>query len=239
MTNTQNSTHSFGCEICKDQGFIVGDNNTVTICDCRKASDHQRKMDKLFRAARIPRLYQGVTLKNTDPQVQPDALAAAKSYIDSWPVAHGLMFVGPVGTGKTHLAVMIQNEIIARHKVKSLMVSVPDLMDDLRQLGDEYGGRINALKTVDLLVLDDLGAQKNTEWVTERLYVVINARYADMLPTVITSNSLLSELSTIPGWERIVDRIVESCIIKTTDGESHRRSIALKKLKELEKCKNV
>jgi hypothetical protein len=42
MTNTQNSTHSFGCEICKDQGFIVGDNNTVAICDCRKAFDHQR-----------------------------------------------------------------------------------------------------------------------------------------------------------------------------------------------------
>ena len=78
------------------------------------------------------------------------------------------------------------------------------------------------LKTVPLLVLDDLGAQKTTEWVTERLFVIINARYDDLLPTIITSNIYLEELRQLPGWDRLVDRIVEMARAVRMAGRNYR-----------------
>src|SRR5690606_41371209 len=87
---------------------------------------------------------------------------------------------------------------------------------------DHASDRLELCKRVDLLVLDAIGAQRTTEWVTERLFVILDARYRDQRPTIITSNEHVESLERLPGWRRITDRIVEAAQLVRMDGESYR-----------------
>lgn len=199
------------------------------ICECVKRQQEQKKLLQLFSSAKIPKRYMGKSLDNFDQTWQPKAFKVAEGYLRGWnSLAHagrGLIFVGGVGTGKTHLAFAILLELLNRG-IRGMAATVPDLMDDLRpkhgETSDRQMKQIETLKTIDLLLLDDLGAQRNTEWVTERLFIILNARYNNMLPTVITSNEKLEDLEATPGWRRIIDRIVEMCGVVVVDGESYR-----------------
>ncbi len=97
----------------------------------------------------------------------------------------------PVGTGKTHLAAAIANEV-SQQETPVLFAIVPDLLDHLRKAIREgettYHERMELLRDVSLLVLDDLGAEQSTPWAQETLYQIINYRYIWRLPTVLTSN---------------------------------------------------
>jgi len=181
-------------------------------------------VDKLFKSARIPKRYQDKTLDNFDQSWQQKAYDYAVDYIKNWEEnsdnGHSIFFVGDVGTGKSHLAYAILNKLIEKG-VPGMAASVPDLLDDLR--GKEDNGAIEALKEIDLLVLDDLGSQKNTEWVTERLFIILNSRYADLKPTIITSNHRLELLEKTEGWPRIVDRIIEMSRLVKVEGRSYRQ----------------
>lgn len=214
------------CKKCTDSGFIANEDGTFSKCECLREKDDRARMEGLFRDARIPARYRGKTLDNFDKAYQPNAHRIACEYATTWPKPEGesLFFVGPVGTGKSHLARAILTEMIGRHKISGVAVTVPSLMDDLRPGADEglRAERIDVLKTVPLLVLDDLGAQRTTEWVTERLFVIVNARYDEMLPTIITSNVYLEDLCKLPGWDRLVDRIVEMARRVRLDGASYR-----------------
>ena len=204
-------------------GVVDVGNNTVEACDCAKQKKKQQKVDQLFKSARIPKRYLSKTLQNFDVELQPRPHRIATDYIKNWRECSdngdSLFFVGDVGTGKSHLAYAILNELIKKG-VPGMAVSVPDLMDDLRVTGSEA---MEALKEIDLLVLDDLGSQKNTEWVTERLFVILNSRYSDLKPTIITSNHRLEVLKQTEGWMRIVDRIIEMCLLIRVEGKSYRQ----------------
>lgn len=136
----------------------------------------------------------------------------------------GIFFFGPAGTGKTHLAVKIAQEVEGTRFVK-----VPKLLLSLKANFDGQGYEneqiIQRLANTPILILDDLGAEKATEWVAETLYILIDERYGNMKPTVITSNFSLSELAERLG-DRIVSRIMEMCRvieIKTSDKRKDRR----------------
>jgi len=188
----------------------------------------QEQINRLFQSANIPKRFANKTFDNFDYRRQPNAFAICKKYAMEFAKLReegkSLLLVGPVGTGKSHLAFAILNELI-RTGIPGMAVTVPDLMDELRpkNSGDsENDEKMRVLKTIDFLVLDDLGAQRNSDWVTERLFVILNSRYAHMLPTVITSNNYLEELEGIPGWWRIVDRLIEMCDIIEFHGASYR-----------------
>ena len=139
----------------------------------------------------------------------------------------GIFITGKAGTGKTHLAYAIAN-YCAEEIAPVLFWNIPELLKNIR---DDYGQRLEnksgefrkLMESRDLLVLDDLGAEKMTEWVEETFYIIINNRYEEMLPTIITSNLTLDELSTRLN-DRIVSRIAGMCDVFELKGKDRRIS---------------
>jgi hypothetical protein len=125
----------------------------------------------------------------------------------------------------THLAVAVMTELIKRKRVPSLFVTVPELLDNLRGAYNDPGRDIDewmdAVKNADLLVLDDLGAEKPNPWVRERLFVIVNHRYRESLPTIFTSNIGPKDLAEQLG-ERTASRIIEMCDWIALEGEDYR-----------------
>lgn len=109
---------------------------------------------------------------------------------DNW-----LLFVGPYGCGKTHLAAAIANYTLHHKQMGPIFAVVPDLLDYLRtafspNAETTYDQRFSAFRSADLLILDDLGTENATPWAREKLFQIINHRYIERAPTVITTNDL-------------------------------------------------
>ena len=133
------------------------------------------------------------------PQADPslaDALNKARMYVREYPtdIEHkGLLFTGSIGVGKTHLAVGVLKRVIQEYKAKGLFCDYREL---LKKIQNSYNPQVNTtelelLKPVfaaELLILDDLGAQKPSEWMWDTVALILNTRYNDKLRTIITTN---------------------------------------------------
>lgn len=151
----------------------------------------------------------------------------------SWS-GEGLYLAGPVGTGKTHLAAATARRLMYRRHTPTLFVTVPDLLDRMRPgnfggVQDDREAWFAAAKGAELLVLDDLGAEKATEWAQERVFILINHRYRERLPTIFTSNLDPEELGEHLG-ERVVSRIVEVSEFVRVAGVDYRELLRREKL---------
>src|SRR5215211_1404067 len=152
--------------------------------ECEKKNE-RREWELMRRNARVAALR------------ERSGFAKVMDYIMGWKDnqegGRGLYFCGPIGVGKTHLAVAVMNEIITKKRVPSLFVTVPELLDNLRGAYNDPGRDIDewmdSVKNADLLLLDDLGAERANEWVRERIFVIVNHRYREELPTIFTSNT--------------------------------------------------
>ncbi|MBT9153242.1 MAG: DNA replication protein DnaC [Firmicutes bacterium] len=138
----------------------------------------------------------------------------------------GLFIMGSYGAGKSHIAAAICNRML-QQEYTCRYANVPETLAKIRATYDGYGSEsriLDELITVNLLVLDDMGAEKPTEWVADRLYTVIDSRYRHMRPTIYTTNLNLDELAARVG-ERIVDRVLGSCRIVVCEAKSYRQGI--------------
>ncbi len=152
------------------------------------------------------------------------AYAEARAFLEQ-PTHHFLSFLGDVGRGKTHLALAIAWDWLEDTMTTVLYYQTESLLDELRKRYSSWGRGaevdpyelIGYAKNCGLFVLDDLGAHKPTAWAEAKLDEIIDHRYINRLPTVITSNLALDMLP-----ERIADRMAEG-IIAVLEGTSHRR----------------
>jgi DNA replication protein DnaC len=171
-----------------------------------------RRQERLMQSSRIPANLRQKTFDNFTPTPSNKAaLAAARAAAEG---DNGLILAGDTGTGKSHLAAAIMNRRLERGK-EAIFVTVPELLADIRRLvkaDQETSELLELVKTADLLIMDDMGAEKVTEWVVEQLFVVVNARLNGQKQTVVTTNyqpaELIDRIGGI-GGQRIVSRLRE------------------------------
>jgi DNA replication protein DnaC len=203
---------------CDGSGFLYDDDTRrARDCTCRPRRLARRKARKL--AGVIPRRYQGVSF-DRPPVTQIDAkvVRTVRRYVDTLDErlgeGEGIWFQGDVGTGKTTLAMLISGEAL-RHSHSVAIYSLPRLLGLLRETFSDASESslsqlLDRLAAVELLHIDDVGAEQTSPWVLEQLYTIVNTRYEDGRAMVLTTNLKPEELREQIG-ERTVSRITEMC----------------------------
>jgi len=223
------------CALCDDttwRSITIDGISRVTRCDCVRASASAR----LLGDARIPRRYQHCDFANYTAYNEQltKALQFANRLAEAFPVTDkGLFFLGPPGVGKTHLAVAVLRQVISTRGARGLFYDTRDLLRVIRSTYDPVNRtqEMDVLRPViecDLLVLDDLGAEKTSEWVEETLNLIVNSRYSERRTTVFTSNYDDNPDNTDPdsllfriGF-RMRSRLHEMCEFLYLDGGDYR-----------------
>lgn len=212
------------CPICEDTGWKALDVNgvrRVVRCECWKS----QVAGALLADARIPSRYNNCDFSTfeTNHDSLRDAHRRATEFAQRFPVVdRGLLFYGQPGVGKTHLATAILKDVIRTKNARGKFYETSEL---LRLLRETYGTgtRVNEMDILrpvmeaELLVLDDLGQEKTSDWVQETLGLLINTRYASRLPTIFTTNLVDSADVTDPNsiayrvGLRTRSRLLEMC----------------------------
>jgi DNA replication protein DnaC len=227
----------------------------VTRCDCRLRA----RGETLLAAARIPRRYDHCELSNLEfdgsyRSLAPARMAACK-FVEEYPIDKtGLLVIGTIGVGKTHLAVGMIKELILSKGISCLFYDYREL---LKEIQNSYNDSVkttelDVLRPVfetEVLVLDELGAVRPTEWVWDTVSLILNTRYNDNRTTIITTNypnfaerdRLASNMSSRSSeaakyaaeretlgdriGNRMRSRLLEMCRIVTMEGQDYRERV--------------
>lgn len=204
--------------LCDGGGFVVDEaTNTASDCRCRGGRIAMARTRSL--AGRIPRRYRGVSFERPPvsdvERVAPEQIRVIRRYTQAiganLDAGRGLWLVGDVGTGKTTLAMLVSKHALQAGRSVAIY-SLPRLLNLIRETIDS-GGKLDfldRLAAVDLLQIDDLGAEHQTEWVLEQLYSIVNARYEARRAILATTNLTPEKLAEQIG-PRTVSRLQEIC----------------------------
>jgi DNA replication protein DnaC len=203
-------------DACDGSGFVIDEqSNTASDCRCRSVRISRARARSL--SAVVPRRFRGVSFDRPPITDMPQPVVAeVRRYVHHVEArldeGRGLWLVGDVGTGKTTLAMLVAKAALDAGRSVAIY-SLPRLLNLIREAIDTEAGMLDyldRLTAVDLLHIDDLGAEKTTEWVLEQLYTIVNARYEAERAIVATTNLMPDELAGQIG-ERTVSRLVEMC----------------------------
>jgi len=209
--------------ICDGSGWILGPEDVARPCECREARLKRGRSKGV--ASTIPPRYRGVSFDRppvSDMARQAEAREAVKkvaAFIDdldsNLEKGRGLWLFGDTGTGKTTIAMLVSKAALEKgHSVG--IYSLPKLLARIRRTydeeagGDSYGVFFERLTSVDLLHIDDFGAEKRSDWVLEQLYALVNERYEDQRSIMLTTNLAMDKLEEQIG-KRTVSRLAETC----------------------------
>src|SRR6266481_8015241 len=236
------------CPVCSGSGWkSAGSDRRVVRCDCRT----KVRAESLLAAARIPKRYEHCELSNFEydgphANLMPARMAACK-FVEGYPLDNtGLLLIGSIGVGKTHLSVGIIKELLLSKGIPCLFYDYREL---LKQIQNSYNDSVkvtelDVLRPVfetEVLVLDELGAVKPTEWAWDTVSLILNTRYNNNRTTIITTNfedqaaaGVSNTLSAVRAaareetlgdriGERMRSRLHEMCRIIKLDGLDFRQ----------------
>jgi DNA replication protein DnaC len=228
--------------VCDGSGWILGPEDVARPCECRAARLNKGRSRGISSV--IPPRYRGVSFDRppvsdmTRDLQTKIAVNEVKKFVDDLDVrlreGRGLWLFGDTGTGKTTLAMLISKAALEAGKTVAIY-SLPKLLARIRRTydsepgGDSYLSFFERLTSVDLLHIDDLGAEKRSDWVLEQLYALVNERYEAQRSILITTNLPHPELEEQIG-SRTVSRLTQICDEVEVRGEDRRygsiRSVA-------------
>jgi DNA replication protein DnaC len=248
------------CSLCEGSGLRMveeGGRQVARPCECRI----QRRAARMLEHAHIPKRYEHCSLDNyvSGFRGADRTLAAAhlraRKFVEGYPVetaGTGLLITGSIGVGKTHLAVGILQALVAERGASGLFYDYRDL---LKQVQNSYNQKVAATEMevlrpvfeTEVLVLDELGAAKPTDWVWDTVAHILNTRYNDRRTTIITTNYAnagpLGAEQGSPGangparaamrdetlgdriGERMRSRLQEMCVVVEMQGEDFRQKV--------------
>ena len=213
------------------------------MCACQQKARDRQEQDRKHREF-LDQVSKNRNIGLPDPELRkhtfandlgwnPEQMARARNFVENWDSfrhrATGLLFWGDVGTGKSFIAGCIANALLDRG-VPVLMTNFARLLNRLTdfQAGDR-NAYIDDLNRFQLLIIDDLGVERNSEFAREQVFSVIDSRYRSQLPMIVTTNLTLNELRSPPDLARarIYDRVMERCIpIRVSDQNVRKRMAA-------------
>jgi DNA replication protein DnaC len=223
------------CPDCGGTGWEFVEGKGVRHCRCKKAV----RSDLLLAHSRIPNRFLSCSFENFEPLCPSlhRALMNTRKFVDEYPIVDvGLLFLGRCGVGKTHLAVAAIKELVG----KGISALFYDFRDLLKEIQDSYNPNthtselkiLSPIFEAEILVLDELGASKPTEWVQETITHIINKRYNDKKVTIFTSNYLdmpigssYDETLTDRVGVRLRSRLHEMCRLIMIEGDDYREII--------------
>ena len=246
------------CELCGGLGQIVVEDDrgrAVRPCPCLR----ERKLQRALSQAALPLRYQSCSLENYRLDFAGSnrslvmAHLYASNFVKKYPVetgTTGVLLVGSIGVGKTHLAIAMLKALILERGATGLFCDYRELLKRLQQTYSQRGDGSEAdilqpILTAQVLVLDEVGAMKPTEWVTDTIGYVLNTRYNNCLTTIITTNYAnlppaavetgSSSVSMLRGalrqetlgdriGERMRSRLQQMCVALELQGEDYRQS---------------
>ncbi|HEU4392859.1 MAG TPA: ATP-binding protein [Solirubrobacterales bacterium] len=205
--------------VCDGSGWILGPEDVARPCECREA--RLRRGRNRGVASVIPRKFQGVSFERppVSTEIEPMVVRVVRSWVDDMEAnleaGRGLWLMGDTGTGKTTLAMLVSKAALEDDRSVAIY-SLPKLLARIRRTydsepgGDSYLSFFERLTSVDLLHIDDLGAEKRSDWVLEQLYALVNERYEAQRSMLVTTNLDQQQLEEQIG-SRTVSRLVEIC----------------------------
>lgn len=247
------------CSVCKEpkqawlpENDLLGVRLRYRQCACERDANAIEKAEQEEKERRVQiaknrqNCFDEATMKNktfANTEEMTPAICKAKKYVDNWDEMKrnhiGCLFWGPVGTGKSYIAGCIANDLLKR-EVTVKMTNFNTIIDDIFPLADktEY---INALASYQLLIIDDLGVERNSEYALGIIFSVIDRRIRSGRPLIITTNLPLNEIKneTMLDKRRIYDRILEMCTPMYVGGTSKREVIASMKMEKAKTLLNT
>jgi DNA replication protein DnaC len=233
-------TQGATCELCGGTGWVleaIEGRKQARPCTCRAEALRRERLE----AAQIPVRYRDDNFANFDEQTPAlvSAKRIAREFVDSYPVVEsGLLFVGPAGRGKTHLACAILSELVVTKGVSALYADFSDLLlriqTSFRPDADTSKETVlTPYAEAELLVLDELGASKPHAWVLDVLYNLLNTRYNRKRITIATSNFEDEPDAASGEREKLEDRIgyrlrsrlYEMCTLVPLRGKDYRKEV--------------
>lgn len=232
MTTTTQQSFNLVCPVCQGTGweYIGRDKQQYEYAKRCKCSTQAILLSKIKSAA-IPDEFRDRNLNNySKDNDNVNGWKKAYEFAKYWePHRKGLLFYGPVGTGKTHLAVAIINNLMVSKEITALFVNTPDLLAELRQSQfrdgeDGIDSKLQKITECPLVCFDDLAKERMTDWVREQYYRIINYRYTHKLPVIITTNCNLDDLADKLG-DATASRITAMCEVVEVKGRDRRQGI--------------
>ena len=235
----------YTCPICHDTGFVNG-----RLCKCHQKLLKEIERDDIRRVAPIDKCnfdnfdigcypaeetQSGISPREKMKRICENCYRYAATFSLKSP---SLLFMGATGLGKTHISLAIANVVINRgfHVVYGAAQNILGDLEDLR-FGRVQNPRYRqeALLDADLLIIDDLGAERSTEFALEKVYNIVDSRYRARLPMILTTNLDLAAMKNVVDirYSRIYDRIFEVCYPVKFTGSSFRKMEANRRFREM------